>query len=349
MTMRAVVCRSPLPADDPDSLVDATIGRPDPGASDLLVRVRAVSVNPIDTKMRALRSPHAGGVGQAERVLGWDAAGEVVSVGETVRGFAPGDRVYYAGSIRRPGSYSEFHCVDHRLVGHMPVGASFAEAAALPLTALTAWEALFERLMLGALTFKAPAPRPAPCVLVIGGAGGVGSVAIQLARQVPDAVVIATATRPESAEWCRSMGAHHVLAHDDRLPDAVRAIAPGGVDHLLITRDPDRWVPALAPVMAAFGHQCSIVEAGGALPLAALRASSSAFAWEGMFTRGSMRAPDMNRQGQILDTVAAWVETGRLRSTLNEDFGRFSAATLRHAHQRVESGTMIGKGVVVLP
>ncbi|MEZ5659245.1 MAG: zinc-binding alcohol dehydrogenase family protein [Burkholderiaceae bacterium] len=346
--MRAVLCPAALPADDPGSLVDAELERPAPGATDLLVRVRAVSVNPIDTKMRMMSSPHARGGPAKPRVLGWDAAGEVLAAGAQVRGFEVGDRVFYAGSIGRPGSNSEFHCVDHRLVGHMPAQWSFAQAAALPLTALTAWEALFERLYLGALPFQARSPRPAPVVLIVGGAGGVGSMAIQLARQVPDATVLATASRPSSAAWCRELGAHHVLDHDLSLPDRVREVAPAGVDAVLLTRDPDHYLPLLAPTLAVFGQVCSIVEAAAPLPVAALRASSAGFAWEGMFTRGGRRPADMGRQGQILDTVAAWCETGRLRGTLTEDFGVLNAANLRAAHQRVESGSMIGKGVLTL-
>ncbi|MEZ5648973.1 MAG: zinc-binding alcohol dehydrogenase family protein [Burkholderiaceae bacterium] len=270
VTMQAVVCPAALPADDPDCLVDAELPVPSPAADDLLVRVHAVSVNPIDTKMRMMRSPHAKAPVRA-RVLGWDAAGEVRALGANVRGFEVGDRVYYAGSIGRSGCDSEWHCVDHRLVGRMPAGWSFAQAAALPLTTLTAWEALFERLYLGALPFQAAGPKRAPVVLIVGGAGGVGSMAIQLACQVPGATVIATASRATSADWCRTLGAHHVVAHDDALPERVRELAPGGVDALLLTRDPDHYLPSLAPVMAVFGQVCSIVEARDALSLAALR------------------------------------------------------------------------------
>lgn len=348
MKMRAVVCERPLPADDPEAFADAELDAPVPGEHDLLVRVRAVSVNPIDTKMRMQRSRHAAGGAAAPRVLGWDAAGEVVAAGAGVQGFRPGERVYYAGSVRRPGSNAGLQCVDHRIVGRMPVNFSFAQAAALPLTALTAWEALFERLYLGALPFQSRAARTQPVVLIVGGAGGVGSIAIQLARQVPGVTVLATATREASAHWCRSLGADQVFPHDADLIARLRAAAPQGVDHVLLTREPDRWLPALAPALASFAQVCSIVETQAPLPMAEIRSSAGGFAWEGMFTRSNLQARDLARQGEILDTVAAWCEVGRLRSTFNEDFGPLDADHLRRAHQRVESGTMIGKGVLTV-
>jgi zinc-binding alcohol dehydrogenase family protein len=332
--MKAVALTRYLPIDHPESLLDVEL--PDPVATgrDLLVAVKAVSVNPVDTKVRSPRPE----VEAAPRVLGWDAAGVVTAVGPDARLFSVGDEVYYAGSIARPGCNSELHLVDERIVGRKPRTASFAEAAALPLTTLTAWEALFDRLGVsrtGGDTGKS--------VLVIGGAGGVGSIAIQLAKQLAGLTVIATASRPESSAWVRSLGADEVIDHRSPL-----AAGLGGreVDYLLCLTDPGPYFPAFAEVIKPQGKICLIVGADAALPLGSLMRKSATVAWEMMFTRAVFGTPDMIEQHHVLDTVADLVDRGVLRTTLNERHGAIDAANLRRAHAALESGRTLGKIVL---
>ncbi|WP_414451814.1 zinc-binding alcohol dehydrogenase family protein [Burkholderia sp. 22PA0099] len=335
--MKAIALTRYLPIDDPQSLVDVDLPKPEATGRDLLVKVEAISVNPVDTKVRAPKDK----VETAPRVLGWDAAGTVAAVGPDVTLFRVGDPVYYAGSITRPGANSEFHLVDERIAALKPATLDFAQAAALPLTAITAWEALFDRLKVS------PQGRDAgKSVLVIGGAGGVGSIGIQLAKQLAQLKVIATASRPESAQWVRELGADHVVDHFGDLPAQVRAAGFESVDYVLIFNDTDRHFPAAAEIVKPQGAICSIVENAKPVPVELLKAKSGAFHWEFMFTRAMFGTPDMVEQHKLLTEVARLVDAGTLRGTVGQQLGTINAANVREAHRLLEAGRAIGKLVL---
>ncbi len=338
--MKAVGLIRYLPIDDPQSLVDLTLPDPRAGGRDLLVRVRAVSVNPVDAKQRAPRAR----VEDPPRVLGWDAAGTVVQVGEAASLFAPGDEVWYAGSIARPGCNAELQLVDERIVGRKPARLDFAQAASLPLTAITAWESLFERMAI---------PRDGTArgrtLLVVAGAGGVGSIAIQLARQLAGLTVVATASRAASRAWCESMGAHHVIRPADAPADyrvQLDALGIAGVDYALCAASLEQHFLPIAEALAPFGRVCSIVDAREPLPMMKLRRKSASFSWEGMFTRSLLGTPDMIEQHHLLNAVADLVDAGTLQATMTENLGPIDARNLRAAHRRIESGTTVGKLVL---
>jgi zinc-binding alcohol dehydrogenase family protein len=315
-------------------LIDSELPDPEVKPNDLLVHVEAAAVNPIDLKMaRAKQTPQS-----PDRVLGWDVAGMVVGMGADVSGFQLGDAVFYAGSVLRPGACSALHAVDARLVGHKPSTLSFVQAAALPLSSLAAWEALFERMRLP----RGPLQQPAT-LLVIGGAGGVGSMAVQLASKLTELRVIATASRPESQQYCRDMGAADVVDHSQPLLPQLKALGLPLVDFVLCLTDPAPLMPQLAEILAPQGHVCSLVEASVDLPMNLLRAKSITFSWEGMFTRSMFRTADMARQGEILNEVSALVDTGVLKTTLRVDLGNINAKNILQAHQLIGSGRMIGK------
>ncbi len=331
--MRAVAYTKASPTSDETCLIDIEQERPQPSGLDLLVEVRAVSVNPVDVKRRGRDDP-----GGEARVLGYDAAGIVVATGEQATRFRPGDAVFYAGSITRPGVNSEFHLVDERLVGHKPARLSFAEAAAMPLTALTAWELMFERIGVRRLPGQ-----DTRTLLVVGGAGGVGSIAVQLARRLTGLTVIATASREETRSWCLEMGAHHVIDHSQPLTAQVQGFGP--VDIVLGLNASAHHLPDIAELIAPLGHLGLIDDTKGA-DFMALKSKSVSIHWEFMFTRSRFATPDMARQGEILDELARALDDGRLRSTLREIVGPMDAAHLREAHRRVESGRVCGKIVL---
>lgn len=334
--MRAVGYRKSLPITEAEALIDCDLPRPDPGPRDLLVKVEAVSVNPVDTKVRVRAEPEAGGV----KVLGWDAAGTVVATGAEVEGFSVGDAVFYAGDLTRPGTNAEFHCVDARIVGHKPASLDWAQAAALPLTAITAWEALFDRL-----DARKPVPGAAPAILIVGGAGGVGSVAIQLARQLTDLTVIATASRPETAAWCRDLGAHHVVDHAKPLSAEVAALGLGAPGLVFSTTNTDAHLAEIATLIAPQGR-FALIDDPAQLDVALLKRKSLSLHWEFMFTRSMFGTSDIGAQGALLDEVARLVDAGRLRTTLGEHYGRIDARNLRRAHALIESGRAKGKIVL---
>ncbi|AOK52869.1 zinc-binding alcohol dehydrogenase family protein [Burkholderia stagnalis] len=335
--MKAVGLTRYLPIDDPHALLDVELPQPVPGPRDLLVKVEAISVNPVDTKVRAPKPQ----IEDAPRVLGWDAAGTVVAVGADVTLFRPGDEVFYAGSITRPGANSEYHAVDERIVALKPRTLDFAAAAALPLTALTAWEALFDRLRVSPQGADA-----GKSVLIVGGAGGVGSIAIQLAKTLGKLHVIATASRPASAQWVRTLGADQVVDHFGDLPAQLRDAGHAQVDYVLIFNDTDRHFPAAAEVIRPQGGICTIVENEKPVPVELLKAKSAAFHWEFMFTRAMFETPDMIEQHKLLTEVARLVDGGVLRTTLGEHLGAINAANVRHAHRLLEAGRAIGKLVL---
>jgi NADPH:quinone reductase len=335
--VKAVGLYRNLPIDDPESLVDLEVPQPAPSGRELLVEVKAISVNPVDYKVRARPDPNA----QLPRILGWDVAGVVREVGPSAQLFKPGDEVYYAGSINKPGANSEYHVVDERIVGHMPRKLSFAAAAALPLTTLTAWEGLFDQLGIS----RSGADR-GKTLLLIGAAGGVGSIAIQLAKRLAGLRVVATASRPESAQWVQELGADAVVDHTGDLAAQMRATGIPDADYVFCLTDATPYFPRFAPVIRPQGKLCLIVSMSGAVELTPLMQKSVSLHWEFMFTRSLFQTPDMQRQHEILDEAAALIDDGTLRTTLAESLGPITAANVRRAHQMLERGRTIGKLVL---
>ncbi|MBP2232211.1 zinc-binding alcohol dehydrogenase family protein [Azospirillum agricola] len=333
--MKAIGYHRPLPIAEADSLIDIVVDTPTPTGRDLLVRVEAVSVNPVDVKLRGGVAPADG----ALRVLGFDAAGTVEAVGPEVTGFRPGDAVFYAGAIDRPGTNSEFHLVDERIAGPKPRSLGFAEAAALPLTAITAWEMLFDRLGL------VRGGEDGRSLLIVGGAGGVGSMAIQLARKLTNIRVIATASRPETAAWVRELGAHDVIDHNGAMPEQIRALGLSGVEAVFSTNATDRHFPALVEIVAPQGR-IGLIDDPAPIDVRLLKRKSVSLHWELMFTRSLFQTADIAEQRALLAEVSRLVDDGTLRTTLTETLGRIDAATLRRAHALIESGTARGKIVL---
>jgi NADPH2:quinone reductase len=336
--MKAVGLYKYLPIDHPDSLIDVEVPKPEAQGRDLLVRVKAVSVNPVDTKVRSPKDK----VEAEPKILGWDAAGVVEAVGDEVSLFKPGDEVYYAGSIVRQGCDAEAHLVDERIAGRKPRRLSFEQAAAMPLTTITAWEALFDRMSV---------PRAASSdrsVLIIGGAGGVGSIAIQIAKRVAALRVIATASRKETSEWCRELGADEVIDHRLPLLQELRRIGHGEVDYILCFNSLEAYLPQMADAVKPQGRICSIIGAKGGQPvnINPFQPKSIAFCFELMFTRSQFQTPDMAAQHDLLEEAARLFDDGTLRHTLRENYGPLNAANLKRAHATLESGRMIGKLVL---
>ena len=335
--MKAIGLYQYLPIDNEASLQDVEIEKPTAKGQDLLVEVKAISVNPVDTKMRAPKD-----ISEAHpRVLGWDAAGIVAEVGDQVTGFKPGDQVYYAGDITRPGSNSEFQLVDARIVGHQPKNLDFAQAAALPLTSITAWEALFERLGIGKHGENAGAS-----ILIIGGAGGVGSIAIQLAKKLAKLQVIATASRSETREWCQKLGADAIANHRNNLAEEIKQAGYPNVDYILCLNSTDHHWPAITAAIKPQGMICSIVENQGPLAMDTLKTKSAGFVWEFMFTRSMYQTEDIAKQGGLLNEVSQLIETGILMPTCNDVISPINAKNLRAVHARIEQGRTIGKIVL---
>lgn len=334
--MKAVGYYSPLPITAEKSLIDLELPAPALKPSDLLVRVQAISVNPVDVKVRAGVTPSAG----EAKILGWDAAGIVEAVGAEVNTFRPGDAVYYAGAIDRPGANSELHAVDSRVVGRKPASLSPTQAAALPLTAITAWELLFDRLGVpyGNKTQEG-------ALLIINGAGGVGSILIQLARRLTGLTVIATASRPETIAWTKAMGAHHVIDHRQPLDEGLQAIGFSEVRYVASLTGTSGHLPAILKAMAPQG-KLALIDDPETLDIAPFKRKSVSVHWELMFTRSLFGTDDMAAQGKLLNEVADLVDAGVLRTTLKDELGLINAANLRKAHMLIESGKTIGKLVL---
>jgi zinc-binding alcohol dehydrogenase family protein len=335
--MKAVGLYRNLPIDDPEALVDVDVPKPVPVGRELLVEVRAISVNPVDYKVRARPDPSLRG----PRILGWDVAGVVREVGPSVQLLKPGDEVYYAGSINKPGANSEFHVVDERIVGHKPRKLGFAAAAALPLTTLTAWEGLFDQLGIS----RSGADR-GKTLLLIGAAGGVGSIAVQLAKKLAGLRVIGTASRPESSRWVQELGADAVVDHTGDLAGQMSAAGMPEADYVFCLTDATPYFPRFAPITRAQGKLCLIVSQSAPVELTALMQKSISIHWEFMFTRSLFQTPDMQRQHEILEEAAALIDDGTLRTTLAESLGPINAANLRRAHEMLERGRTIGKLVL---
>ncbi|WP_282298461.1 zinc-binding alcohol dehydrogenase family protein [Stenotrophomonas sp. PS02289] len=322
-----------LPITDPAALVDLELPMPAPGPRDLRVQVRAISVNPVDTKVRrnvAVTEP---------RVIGWDAVGIVDAVGSEVSLFQPGDAVYYAGDINRPGSNAEYQLVDERIVGRKPASLDDAAAAALPLTAITAWELLFDRLRI------AEGGGAGQTLLVVGAAGGVGSILVQLARKLTQLTVIGTASRPDTQDWVLDLGAHHVIDHSQPLTEGLARIGINAVTHVASLTHTDQHYAQIVSALEPQG-QLALIDDPGQLDVMALKRKSLSLHWESMFTRSTFGTPDLQRQHDLLNRVAELVDAGVLRTTLGEHYGRIDAANLRRAHALIESHRARGKLVL---
>jgi zinc-binding alcohol dehydrogenase family protein len=334
--MKAVAYQKNGSIDRPESLVDVDLPDPTPDGRDLLVEVRAISVNPVDTKVRKGVAADAG----AWKVLGWDAAGIVRAVGPEVTLFKPGDRVWYAGSIARAGSNSELQLVDERIVGRMPASLDFAAAAALPLTSLTAWEMLFDRL--GVLPGKSLSGQS---LLIIGAAGGVGSIMVQLARRLTALTVIGTASRPETQSWVTQLGAHHVIDHGKPLTEELQRIGVPQPTLIVSLTHTDQHYPQIVEAIAPQG-KFGLIDDPEPIDVRQLKRKSVSLHWELMFTRALFSTADMHAQHRILTEVAAMVDDGLIKSTVAEHFGAINAGNLKRAHALLESGKARGKIVL---
>lgn len=334
--MKAVAYYQALPISHADALHDIELPEPEIGPRDLLVEVRAISVNPVDTKVRNNTQPENG----AAKVLGWDVAGVVKAVGADVQLFKAGDQVYYAGSIGRAGGNSERHVVDERIVGHMPKSLSFAEAAALPLTAITAWELLFDRLQVAEGQDDL-----GQSLLIVGAAGGVGSILTQLARQLTGLKVIGTASRSETQDWVRQLGAHVVLDHSGSLSEAFKAAGLAPVSYVASLTHTDQHLEQLVEVLQPQGR-LGLIDDPKALNANLLKRKCLSLHWEFMFARALYETPDMQEQHRLLNRVAELVDAGVLKTTLAEHFGTINATNLRRAHELLESGKARGKIVL---
>ncbi len=334
--MKAVGYRKSLPIDASEALIDFETAKPDPTGRDIRVAVKAISANPVDYKVRKRAAPPEG----ETKILGFDAAGVVDAVGPDVSLFKPGDEVFYAGSILRQGTNSEFHLVDERIVGRKPKTLSFGHAAALPLTSITAWELLFDRLAV--MPGKSVDPRT---LLIVGGAGGVGSILIQLARRLTGLSVVATATRPESQAWCLDLGAHAVIDHAKPMKEQIERLKLPPVALVASLTATDQHYKTIADLMAPQGKY-GLIDDPPEFNVSVFKGKAISIHWESMFTRSSFQTPDMIAQHQLLNDVADLIDKGVLRTTLDQTFGTINAANLKRAHALLESGKSRGKIVL---
>jgi len=334
--MKAVGYKKSLPIDAAEALIDFEVAKGEPKGRDIRIAVKAISANPVDYKLRKRAAPPEGEF----KILGFDAAGVVDAVGSEVTLFKVGDEVFYAGSIQRQGTNSEFHLVDERIVGRKPKTLSFAQAAALPLTSITAWELLFDRL--GAVPGKSVDPRT---LLIIGGAGGVGSILIQLARRLTGLTVVATASRPEARKWCLDLGAHAVVDHATAMKQQIEKLKAPPVGLVASLTNTEQHYKALAEIMAPQGRY-GLIDDPPEFNVAAFKGKSISIHWESMFTRSSFQTPDMIGQHHLLNDVADLVDKGVVKTTLDQSFGTINAANLKRAHALLESGKSRGKIVM---
>jgi zinc-binding alcohol dehydrogenase family protein len=337
--MKAVAIKEYLPIEEPNSFLDVELPKPEPTGHDILIAVQAIAVNPVDTKVRSGRGKDKGATEDPPRVLGWDASGRVEAVGNEVTLFKPGDEVWYAGDITRPGCNSEFQVIDERIVGRKPKSLSHAEAAALPLTTITAYEAFFDRLGI-----DRDGADKGQSILIIGAGGGVGSIGIQLAKHA-GLVVIATSSRPETTAWVKELGADHVVNHREDMVKQVRELGFKYVDHIAIFNDMRHWETAVELIRPQSGI-VSIDDTHLPMPMAQMKTKSASFHWEFMFARSMHQTPDMIEQHKLLTWVAAEIDAGHIRTTVSQVLSPINAANLREAHRLVETGKAKGKIVV---
>ena len=336
--MKAVALTHHLPISDPKSLIDVELPKPQPTGQDILIAVKAVAVNPVDTKVRSGRGK-GGPADNPPRVIGYDAAGIVEAVGPEATIFNVGDEVYYAGDITRAGTNSEYHLVDQRIVGRKPKSLSFAEASALPLTTITAYEAFFDRLGID----RDGADKD-QSILIIGGGGGVGSIGIQLARHA-GLKIIATASRPQTISWVQELGADHVVNHREDMVEQVRALGYHHVDHIAIFNDMRHWETAVELIRPQ-GGIVTIDDTDLPMPMAGMKMKSASLHWEFMFARSMHQTPDMIEQHQLLSWTADEIDAGRMRTTVNQVLSPINAANMREAHRLIETGAAQGKIVI---
>ncbi|MBL6999104.1 MAG: zinc-binding alcohol dehydrogenase family protein [Gammaproteobacteria bacterium] len=339
--MKAIGYTKSLPINDSDSLLDIELPQPVASGHDLLVKVKAIAVNPVDYKIRQNVTPDAGEF----KVIGWDAVGEVVASGAAVTQFKPGDQVYYAGDLNRQGSNAEYQLVDERIVGNKPKSLSDAEAAALPLTTITAWEILFEHLALQQQSPDSTA-QSNEVLLVVGAAGGVGSILIQLAKAITGATIIATASRQSSQDWVKKLGAHHVVDHTRPLQPQIEALGIGQVTHVASLNSTDSYFETYIELLAPFGRIAMIDDPAKPLPVMKMKLKSLSLHIEFMFARSMFNATDMIEQSRLLNRVADLVDQGYLQTTSGKNLGQINAKNLKAAHAELESGKAIGKIVL---
>ncbi len=337
--MKAVAIKEYLPIEQPNSFLDVDLPKPEPMGHDILVAVEAVAVNPVDTKVRSGRGKDKGATEDPPRVIGWDASGRVEAIGNEVTLFKPGDEVWYAGDITRPGCNSQFQVIDERIVGRKPKSLSHAEAAALPLTTITAYEAFFDRLGI-----DRDGTDKGQSILIIGAGGGVGSIGIQLAKHA-GLVVIATSSRPETTAWVKELGADHVVNHREDMVKQVRELGFKYVDHIAIFNDMRHWETAVELIRPQ-GGIVSIDDTHLPMPMAQMKTKSASFHWEFMFARSMHQTPDMIEQHKLLSWVADEIDAGRMRTTVSQVLSPINAANLREAHRLIETGKAKGKIVV---
>lgn len=332
--MKAIGYQQSLPADNPQSLQDIELDKPKPGPRDVLVKIKAIAVNPVDTKIRMRMAPDD----DSYKVIGWDASGEVVAVGNEVTNYEIGDEVWYAGDLTRPGCNAQYQVVDERIVGRKPNSLSHAEAAALPLTTITAWELLFERL-------QVPTHKPA-ILLVTGAAGGVGSILVQLAKQLTQATVVATASRAETKAWVQELGADVVLDHSNPLSEELAKHKLTDVTHVASLTHTAEHFAELVKMLRPQGRLALIDDPSEALDINSMKQKSLSLHWEFMYTRSLFQTDDMDSQRKLLNEVATLVDAGKIKTTLGQHLGVINAENLRRAHQQLEQHTAIGKLVL---
>lgn len=335
--MKAIGFKQSLPITEKESFIEFEMEKPTPTGYDLLVKISAISVNPVDFKIR--RNAAKDTVLDTPKIIGWDAVGIVEAVGDTISRFKMGDAVYYAGDITRSGSNAEYQLIDERIAGRKPKNLSDAEAAAIPLTGLTAWESLFDRIKVNPQTDRGKT------VLILAGAGGVGSIAIQIAKKVAGLTVIATASRADSENWCKSLGADFVVNHHN-LKAELEKIGHSQVDYILDFADLGSYWETAAEIIKPQGHIVSITGSSKQLNLDLLKTKSVSFSWELMYTRSMFTTGDIERQHQILNKIADLLEAGTLKTTLTTTLKGFTVANLKEAHKMQESGKTIGKTVI---
>ncbi len=338
--MKAIGYTQSLPISDPESLIDIELPQPRASGHDLLVRIKSIAVNPVDYKIRQNVVPE----GDKYKVLGWDAAGEVIAIGGSVTHFKPGDKVFYAGDLNRQGGNAEFQLVDERIVGNKPKSLSDSEAAALPLTAITAWELLFERL---AIKQQHPdlKKQSNDIILIIGAAGGVGSILVQLASALTGATVIATASRESSVKWVKKLGADYVIDHSKPLVEQIEKLAIGQVTHVASLTHTDSYLDSYVELLAPMG-KIALIDDPKSLDISKLKLKSLSLHWEFMFTRSMFKTDDMNEQHHLLNKVSDLIDQGYIKTTVGKNLGAINATTLRAAHKELESGKSIGKIVL---
>lgn len=332
--MKAIGFKTSLPITEKESFIAFETPKPTPGARDLLVKISAVSVNPVDFKIRQNSAKDT--ILETPKIIGWDAVGVVEAIGDQVSLFKIGDEVYYAGDITKQGSNAEYQVIDERIVGRKPKSLSIEEAAAIPLTGLTAWEILFDRIRIH------PEKDKGKSILIIGGAGGVGSIAIQLAKKIAGLTVIATASRPETIAWCQQQGADFVVDHKN-LIDSVREKGFQNVDFILDFVDTNLYWDIMVELIKPQGHIASITGSSDPVALNKLKNKSVSFSWEFMYTRSMFETEDMQEQHNILNKIADLLDNGTIKSTLNETFTGLTADNFKKAHELLESGKTIGK------